>query len=252
VTMGEAWRIGRARVPAVLGAWLLSGVIIASVWVALIILIIILAATHAGVAAALLGVFGGIAALCLTVWFAVSFSLAAPVVVLEHQGPATALRRSLGLVRRSFWRVLGIFLLTLLIVSIANAVLQVPFSLIERFTGGSTQLFGLAGHRTVAAVLISAVGSIVAGAVTRPISAGVTVLLYLDLRMRKEGLDLALEGAAQGQPLTGDEFATLRRPTAGGASPWPPVAGGGAWPPAGGGGAWPPPGDPGPTAPPSW
>ena len=146
--------------------------------------------------------------------------------MLENQGPAAALRRSLGLVRRSFWRVFGIFLLTLLIVFIASAVLQVPFSLIERFTGGSAQLFGLAGHRTVAAVLITAVGSIVAGAVTRPISAGVTVLLYLDMRMRKEGLDLALQGAAQGRPLTGDEFATLWRPTAGEARPWPPVAGG--------------------------
>jgi hypothetical protein len=261
VTMGEAWRIGRSRVPAVLGAWLLGGVIIASVWVALTILIIILAVAHAGVAAALLGVFGGITAICLTVWLGVSFSLAAPVVVLENQGPAAALRRSLRLVRRSFWRVFGIFLLTLLIVSIASVVLQVPFSLIERFTGGSAQLFGLAGHRTVAAVLITAVGSIVAGAVTRPISAGVTVLLYLDLRMRKEGLDLALQGAAQGRPLTGDEFATLWRPTAGNARPWPPVAGGGtwpptggggAWPPPGGGGAWPPPGGSGPTAPPSW
>jgi Membrane domain of glycerophosphoryl diester phosphodiesterase len=253
VTMGQAWRIGRSRLPAVLGAWLLGGVIIASVWVALIILIIILAAAHAGAAAALLGVLGSLAAVCLTVWLAVSFSLAAPVVVLEDQGPATALRRSLGLVRRSFWRVFGIFLLTLLIVFIASAVLQVPFALIERFTGGSTQLFGLAGHRTVAAVLIAAVGSIIAGAVTRPISAGVTVLLYLDLRMRKEGLDLALQDAAQGRQLTGDEFGTLWRPAAGSARPWPPVAGGGgAWPPTGGGGAWPPPAGPGPTAPPSW
>ena len=63
----------------------------------------------------------------------------------------------------------------------------------------------------MAGVIIGAVGSIVAGAVTRPISAGVAVLLYLDLRMRKEGLDLALQAAAS-RPVTGDEFETVWRP----------------------------------------
>ena len=62
-------------------------------------------------------------------------------------------------------------------------------------------------------VLISAVGSIVAGAVARPISAGVAVLLYVDLRMRREGLDLVLQtAAASGSPPAGDEFASLWRP----------------------------------------
>ena len=52
-------------------------------------------------------------------------------------------------------------------------------------------------------------------AVTRPISAGVTVLLYLDMRMRKEGLDLALQNAAGGQQMSGNEFETVWRPPAG-------------------------------------
>ena len=45
---------------------------------------------------------------------------------------------------------------------------------------------------TILWVVIGAVGSIVAATCTRPISAGVTVLLYTDMRIRKEGLDLAL------------------------------------------------------------
>jgi hypothetical protein len=254
VTMGEAWRIGRPRLPAVLGAWLLSGLIIVGMWVALFVVILILVAVHAGPAAAAIGVLGGIAVFCLTIWFGVSFSLAAPVVVLEGYGPANALRRSWRLVRRSFWRIFGILLLTVLIVAVASAVLQVPFSIAASLAGGSGQLFGLMGTRTVTAVIIAAVGNIVAGAVTRPISAGVTVLLYLDMRMRKEGLDLALQGAAQNQQMTGDEFATLWRPPAGGAATWPAAGGPGSWPPgdpgpAGGRGQA---GGPGPTAPPSW
>jgi hypothetical protein len=54
------------------------------------------------------------------------------------------------------------------------------------------------------------------GAITRPLLAGVTVLLYVDMRMRKEGLDLVLRDAAQNQQMTGEEFAGLwRAPDAG-------------------------------------
>jgi hypothetical protein len=65
---------------------------------------------------------------------------------------------------------------------------------------------------TVLGVAISAIGSIVAATCTRPISAGVTVLLYTDMRIRREGLDIALNQAAQAQGLTGDEFRDLWRP----------------------------------------
>jgi hypothetical protein len=95
--------------------------------------------------------------------------------------------------------------------------------------------------------------------VARPISAGVAVLLYVDLRMRREGLDLVLQTAAgSGSPPTGDEFASLWRPGAGAA---PTVAAPRPGPDAGPGqGSWPGPGPdagtgqgapPGPGAPPA-
>jgi hypothetical protein len=71
----------------------------------------------------------------------------------------------------------------------------------------------------VAAIIVSAIGGIIVGSITRPVLAGVTVLLYLDMRMRKEGLDLVLQNAAQNQQLTGDEFATLWRPPPPGQGP---------------------------------
>jgi len=244
VSMGEAWRIALPRLPAILGATLLIALCILAPWAAVAVLVVILALAGVAVAAVLVGVLGGIAALYVTIWFPVMFSLAAPAVVLERQGPARALSRSWRLVRRSFWRVFWILLLTGLIVLIASAVLRIPFSLITSLVGGSAGFFGLAGTATVAGVIIGAVGGIVAGAVTRPISAGVTVLLYLDLRMRKEGLDLALQSAAT-QQLTGDEFETVWRPPAGGHGPATPPA-------AGQEPAAPPWGGQGPAAPPSW
>ena len=43
------------------------------------------------------------------------------------------------------------------------------------------------------------VGGIVAGSVTRPVLAGARALLYVDLRMRREGLDLVLQSASTQQ-----------------------------------------------------
>ena len=106
-----------------------------------------------------------------------------------------------------------------------------------------------------------------AGAVARPISAGVAVLLYVDLRMRREGLDLVLQTAAGSDTApTGDEFASLWRPGAQTAQPGPGAGpgpgappgqgappGAGAGPGASGGqGAPPGPGVPPGGGPPTW
>ena len=118
-----------------------------------------------------------------------------------------------------FWRVFGITLLAGIIVAVAGGILQLPFTVVGAVSGS-----GIGG------TVILVIGTIAAGTVTRPITAGVTVLLYVDMRMRKEGLDLALRTASgngragsgpsgSGQPGTGDDFATVWRPPS--ASPAP-------------------------------
>jgi hypothetical protein len=216
VTMGEAWQLALPRLPAILGAIVLNALCVLGPLAVVAVFVIILALAHAYAGAVVIGVLGGIAVICVDLWLSVKFSMAPSVVVLERQGPARALARSWRLVGGSFWRVFGILLLAGIIVLVVGAVLQVPFSLAEVLAGGSAGLFGLSGTRSVAAIIIAGVGTIVSGAVSRPVSAGVTVLLYLDLRMRKEGLDLALQNAATGQQMTGDEFETVWRPPAAG------------------------------------
>ena len=198
LSAGEAWRIALPRLPAILGTVVLTALCVIGPWTVVALLVVILALAHLSSAAIAVGVIGGIASICLTIFFSVMLSLATPAVVLERQGPARALARSWRLVRRSFWRVLGILLLAAIVVVVASFILQLPFSIIGALAGGSGGIFGLPAARTLTAVIVGAVGSIVAGAVTRPVSAGVTVLLYVDMRMRKEGLDLALQGAANG------------------------------------------------------
>jgi hypothetical protein len=218
ITAGEAWRIARPRIPALIGATLLIPLILIGVWAVYAVVLVILALAHApGALIGVLAVLGAIAAIVLTIWFTIMFRMAGPAVVLEREGPARALARSWRLVRGSFWRVLGITLLSGLIVLVTAGILQIPFGVLAALAGGGNSLLpGTGGN--VAGILISAVGGVVAGAVARPISAGVAVLLYVDLRMRREGLDLVLQTAAGTEP-TGDEFASLWRPGARAAQP---------------------------------
>jgi hypothetical protein len=207
VSIGQAWRLALPRVPALLGVTLLTTLIILGPVIVVVALVVLLALAHAVPAAVAVGILGGIAVIILIIWFGVMLILSSAAVVLERQSPGAAMRRSWQLVRRSFWRVFGILLLTEIIIGIAATVLAIPFSLIA----------GIEGRTTLAGLIITAVGTIVAGAVTRPITAGVTVLLYLDMRMRKEGFDLALQhAAASGQQMTGDELETVWRPPSGG------------------------------------
>jgi Membrane domain of glycerophosphoryl diester phosphodiesterase len=243
ITAGDAWRIARPRLPALLGVTLLIPCIILGVWLLLGAILLGLALGHAtGGLVALVAVPGIIAAFCLTIWFSVKFRMAGPAVVLEREGPARSLARSWRLVKGSFWRVFGITLLAGLIVAVTSAILQIPFSVLSALVGGSSPFFGGGTYAggTALGVIIGAIGGIIAGAVTRPIAAGVTVLLYVDMRMRREGLDLVLQtAAADGTAASGDEYAAVWRPGAG-AMPGGPATAAESPPPAGSG------------APPAW
>ncbi len=232
ISAADAWRATRPRLPSLLLATLL--VLLAGLGPLLITGLIAGIAALAGAPAPVYAVIVllGLVALVLTIWFSTMLSLVTPIVVLENASPGRALARSWRLVHRSFWRVFGITLLAGLIVSIAGGILQLPFTLL-----------GAAAGSGVGGTVILVIGAIAAGTVTRPITAGVTVLLYVDMRMRKEGLDLALRtssGSGQsgsGQPGPGqpgpfgDDFAAVWRPPAAGPAPGAPPTAAGAPPP---------------------
>jgi hypothetical protein len=193
ISAADAWRATRPRLPSLLLAALL--VLLAGLGPLLIVGLIAGAAALAGAPAPVYAVIVllGLVALVLTIWFSTMLSLVTPVVVLENASPGQALARSWRLVNRSFWRVFGITLLAGLIVAIAGGILQLPFTIL-----------GAAAGSGIGGTVILVIGTIAAGTVTRPITAGVTVLLYVDMRMRKEGLDLALRTASgTGQPGSG-------------------------------------------------
>ena len=121
------------------------------------------------------------------------FALAPAALVLERQSVTRALGRSRELVRRSWWRVFGILLLAFVIAGIVNGIISLPFGLAG---GGLTSIGGRTSGVHFTQLVISGIGGLLASTVSRPFTAGVAALLYIDRRMRAEALDLSLARAA--------------------------------------------------------
>jgi hypothetical protein len=109
---------------------------------------------------------------------------AIPSLVAEHWGPVEALRRSWQLTRGQVWRSIGYLVLLGVLGWLSTAL---PVWATQQFV---SILLG-PGARGLAAGLSTGLGYN-AHIVWLPLQTAATVLLYYDLRVRKEGYDLAL------------------------------------------------------------
>ncbi len=78
-------------------------------------------------------------------------------------------------------------------------IIAIPFTIIGFVVDGealSGLLSGSADSVGWPFLIVTGIGGVITSAVTYPISAGVTVLLYVDQRIRREALDLELIRAA--------------------------------------------------------
>ena len=111
------------------------------------------------------------------------FMLTAPAIMIEDLGPIAGPMRSARLVMRRFWWCVWVWFLAFIIEATVNGMLSaIPGSL-------ATLNLPLTADYLVPA--FSAFSKLV----TAPFVVGVCVLMYLDLRVRTEGLDLELEAA---------------------------------------------------------
>jgi len=192
ITLRESWTQLRPRLPALLGTALVVGLASYGSLVGGIALAVL--ASKAGVVGVLLGVLLGIGGAVGAVALYLRWSLAVAVCVLERQSVRRSLTRSSVLVHRSAWRIFGVLLLTALIALFVGLVLQLPFALL-----GYNPFQGLAGapmRVTTGQALLGAVAGALSSTLVAPFSAGVRALLYVDRRMRAEGLDVSLVAAA--------------------------------------------------------
>jgi hypothetical protein len=196
MSIGEAWAAVRGRILGLLGLTLLTALLVSLVMIVGSIPLVISAVTESG-AVAVVGVLFLLASVGVMAWLGVSWSLAAPAYVLEGISVTEALRRSFGLVRTQWWRVFGILLLGGIIAGLIGLILELPFSFAADAVGGSPDPTDPFGGTTMVAVVVASIGTIIAGTVTAPFSAGISGLLYFDQRIRREALDIELARAAQ-------------------------------------------------------
>ncbi|KRV47651.1 hypothetical protein AQ490_04440 [Wenjunlia vitaminophila] len=200
VTTRDAWDDAKPRLLRLLGFTLLMPLILSGVFVvALLPGLLALLVTSEALAITLF-VLGGIAGVCVAVWLWVRFSLAPPALMLERQTVLKAMARSAKLVRGSWWRVFGIMLLTFIIMLVVSSIVQTPFSLASLAVDGESvgSLFSGdgTGELSLGSLTVTGIGAALGMTLTFPISAGVTALLYIDQRIRREALDLELGRAA--------------------------------------------------------
>lgn len=149
---------------------------------------------------ALVGIPLVLAALAAGAYTYVRLALAPCALVLERTGIRASLRRSGVLVKGDWWRVFGILALTAMIGAFISLVVSAPFSVL-----GAGSVGGLVDPDTnvlsLRSLIATALGGAIASTIVSPFTTGVGALLYVDRRIRAEGLDVSLAAAAA-QPAT--------------------------------------------------
>jgi hypothetical protein len=125
-------------------------------------------------------VLGSLALIPFCAWFYTNQSLAVPVLMLEDIRGVKAIRRSFQLIRNSWWSVFFTLLLAFLIVLVGGFIFGVIFVI--------AQLASLSN--TFASVSLGAVQKVISLILFTPFTATVIAILTIDMRVRKEGLDL--------------------------------------------------------------
>ncbi|GHF77210.1 hypothetical protein FHX82_005945 [Amycolatopsis bartoniae] len=126
------------------------------------------------------------------IWLWTLLSLAAPALVLEQSRIGESMRRSRRLVSGSWWRVFGILVLTAIAAWIISTIIEIPFGVGVGLSSDPTQ----AVNQSAGSLLLSSLGGVIAETIVGPFTAAATALLYIDQRMRKEGMDIQLARSA--------------------------------------------------------
>jgi hypothetical protein len=117
----------------------------------------------------------------------VRYYFGSTVLIVEGKKGSAALGRSWRLAKGYFWKILGTYLLASIMASFIEGVLSIP---------------GAIAYAAVGAVgwPLYAIGLSLAAILTTPFTTLIAVLLYFDLRIRKEAFDLEVMAEEMSSP----------------------------------------------------
>jgi hypothetical protein len=200
----QLWRGAKGRIGALIG-WSVALGAIAFAAILLFAFVIGLSAglligggTSAGITVGVIVIIVAIlGAIVLTIWISTKLSFVPSVIVLERARLGAAIRRSWRLTSGTyfFWRTFGIELLVSVIISTATSIILIPVSVGSTLITVATQTSTSSAPTDQISFITEAVTLLlqaIVGAITVIISTASFSLLYVDARIRREGLDLDL------------------------------------------------------------
>lgn len=199
LTLRALWTRARGRIGALIG-WASLLLLAVTVVLGAIVLIIVMLSVSLGtggiIAAVLIGILAFFALIVAFAWLSTKLALVPSVLMIERLGIRDSVARSWSLTGGYFWRTFGISLLVAVIIGFVSQVASIPLSIVTQL---ATVLFDPQGQKGsgVTALLLTVgvlavVIAVVIQSITSVVQSATTGLIYLDLRMRKEGLDLEL------------------------------------------------------------
>lgn len=197
LTLGQVWRATFPRLWA-LTRWVLLITVAILVPLVLITGGVVALIALGGTVGLIVGIGVAVVAFILLLvagaWLGTKLSIVPSVIVLENASVRTAIVRSWRLTDGFFWRTLGAEFLVATILGFATQIVSTPISFLLPLVGFIVDPNGTGEGIAVliGMYVLSIAVSVVLGAVTSVVQSALVALIYIDLRMRKEGLDLDL------------------------------------------------------------
>lgn len=170
--LGATWRPTVRRLPALFVAWMLG-----HVWALLLSLVLVQVSTETLAPLAVLGA-------PLVVWFTSLTALVSPAIVVERLGPWAGLRRGVRLARRRAGTMFAFVILCTVVAGGLRLAIGALPALAE-----ATGLLTFGRFRGTADGVAGQLGQLI----VVPLVGLATALLYLQVRMDAEGMDLLVE-----------------------------------------------------------
>jgi hypothetical protein len=144
-----------------------------------------------GIISTVLATIGFILFVIPGIWFVVAVSVAVPALMLEGVTGFSALRRSFNLTAGRWWATFGRLLVALVLYAIADVIIGL-------IANGLDSAFKVS-NVTLYLIINGVIGAIIV-ILLAPFAAAVFNVIYIDLRVRKEGLTKQQLAAGFGPP----------------------------------------------------
>jgi hypothetical protein len=141
------------------------------------------------------GWISGLGLLIFITW--IVLPLVAPVVVLEKNGALASVRRAWDLSRTRFWWLIGFVLILYLFSALVVSGPSLLISSALRYFMVSTS--NPLNQQLMFTTVVQTLVSTITGLLYLPLQLSAITVVYFDLRVRSEGLDLALQTAPAGE-----------------------------------------------------